>query len=61
MLDALLIVFAGFGECWVNGEVAGCEGRRALGVLRLGVAGLEDLGVPKPLVEGRFNVSFATV
>ena len=58
-LEALLIVLAGFGECCINGDVAGWEGRRTLDVLILGVAGV--VGVLNPLVEGRFDASFATV
>ena len=57
-LDALLTVLAGFGECWISGEVAGCEGRRAF---KPGVVGAEDKGVLKVLLDLAFETSCATV
>ena len=61
MLDARRMVCGGFGEDGFNGEVAGCEGRRVFGVVRLGVFGAEEIGVLNALLVLRFETSFAPV
>lgn len=60
-LEALLTLFAGLGECGATGEVAGCDGRLAFGEGSPGVAGVEERGVLKPLLEGLLAASLAIV